>query len=144
MSMTWRFCHKGDEMRALRVLVAWSLVIGLSTSALAGDLRSSIAKAAEQQAQTQKTSIDNRFLLPGSALFVGGMALVVYGFLHTKGGDFVSGEVSKESKTEIGGAGLALAGLGGAVLYLGSKHSKRAPSITVGAGRVAVSKQVSW
>ncbi len=131
-------------MRALRVLVAWFLVIGLSTSALAGDLRSSIAKAAEQQAQTPKPSVDNRFLMPGSALFVGGMALAVYGFLHTKGGDFVAGEVSKESNAALGGAGLALAGLGGAVLYLGSQHSKIAPSITVGAGRVAVSKHVSW
>jgi hypothetical protein len=131
-------------MRVLRVFVAWSLISGLSTSALAGDLGTSIAKAAEQQAQAQTTRIDNKFLVPGSALFVGGMALAVYGFLRTNGGDFVSGEVSKESKTEIGGAGLALAGLGGAVLYLGSQHSKRAPSITVGAGRIAVSKHVSW
>lgn len=132
-------------MRVLRVLVAWSLISGLSTpAALAGDLPTSIAKAAEQEAQAQPTRIDKKYLWPGSALFVGGMALAVYGFLHTKGGDFVSGEVSKESKTEIGGAGLTLAGLGGAVLYLGSQHAKRAPSITVGAGRITVSKHVSW
>jgi hypothetical protein len=132
-------------MQVLRVLVAWSLISGLSTSAaLAGDLGTSIAKAAEQQAQARPSKIDNKYLWPGSALFVGGMALAVYGFLHTKGGDFVAGEVSKESKTEIGGAGLALAGLGGAVLYLGSQHAKRAPSITLGAGRLAVSKHVSW
>jgi hypothetical protein len=135
---------KGDDMRAVRILVAWFLVIGLSTSALAGDLQSSIAKAAEQQAPARNTKIDHTFLVPGSALFVGGMALAVYGFLHTKGGEFVAGEVSKESNAKLGGAGLALAGLGGAVLYLGSQHAKSAPSITVGAGRVAVSKQVSW
>ena len=33
-------------------------------------------------------------------MFAGGMALAVYGFLHTKGGEFVAGEVSKESKTQ--------------------------------------------
>ena len=132
-------------MRVLRVFVAWSLISGLSaSSALAGDLATSITKAAEQAAQARPPRIDNKYLVPGSALFVGGMALAVYGFLHTKGGDFVSGEVSKESKTELGGAGLALAGLGGAVLYLGSRHAKPAPSITVGAGRIAVSKHVSW
>ena len=132
-------------MRALRVFVAWSLISGMSiSSALAGDLGASIAKAAEQEAQARPSKIDSKYLWPGSALFVGGMTLAVYGFLHTKGGDFVSGEVSKESKTELGGVGLALAGLGGAVLYLGSQRSKRAPSITVGAGRIAVSKHVSW
>ena len=132
-------------MHVLRVLVVWSLISGLSaSSALGGDLGTSMARAAEQEAQARPSKIDNKYLWPGSALFVGGMALAVYGFLHTKGGDSVSGEVSKESKTEIGGAGLALAGLGGAVLYLGSQHSTRAPSITVGAGRIAVSKHVSW
>jgi hypothetical protein len=132
-------------MRMVRILIAWVLIVGLSApAALAGDLPASIAKAAEQEAQAQPTRIDKQYLWPGSALFVGGMALAVYGFLHTKGGDFVSGEVSKESKTELGGVGLAIAGLGGAVLYLGSQHSKRAPSITVGAGRIAVSKHVSW
>ncbi len=132
-------------MHVLRVLVAWSLISGLSApAALAGDLGTSIAKAAEQAAQAGPSRIDNKYLWPGSALFVGGMALAVYGFLHTKGGDSVSGEVSKESKTEIGGAGLAPAGLGGAGVYPGSQHSKGAPSITVGAGRIAVSKHVSW
>ena len=132
-------------MRVLRVFVAWSLISGLTTSsALAGDLLTSITKAAEQEAQARPAKIANGYLWPGSALFVGGMALAVYGFLHTKGGEFVSGEVSKESKTELGGAGLAIAGLGGALLYLGSQQTKRAPSITVGAGRVAVSKHLSW
>jgi hypothetical protein len=132
-------------MHVLRVLVAWSLIGGLSASStFAGDLGSSIARAAEQEAQARPAKVDNKYLWPGYALFVGGMAVAVYGFLHTKGGDAVSGEVSKESKTEIGGAGLAVAGLGGALLYLGSQHSKRAPAITVGVDRIAVSKRVSW
>ena len=130
-------------MRPLRTVVAWLLVLGLSSSAFAGDLKESIAKAAAEQAQQQQSRIPNAYLWPGVALFVTGMTLTVYGFLHTSGGEFVSGEVSKESKTTLGGAGLAVAGLGGAILFFGSR-ANRAPSITVAPGRVTLSKHVSW
>jgi hypothetical protein len=135
--------EKGDNMRTVRVLIAWVLVVGLSTPALAGDLLS-ITKLADQQEGAQKPRIEKKYAVLGGAIFAGGMALAVYGFLHTKGGEFVSGEVSKESKTQLGGAGLAIAGAGGAVLFLGSQRSKRSASLTVGAGRIALSKQVSW
>jgi hypothetical protein len=131
-------------MRMVRVLIGWVLVVGLSTPALAGDLRSSIAKAADQQEPAQKPTIEKKYAVLGGALFAGGLALATYSFLHTKGGEFVSGEVSKESKTELGAAGLAIAGAGGAVLYLGSQKSKRSASVTVGGGRIALSKRVSW
>jgi len=124
--------------------MAWVMVAGLSTSALAGDLHSSIANAVEQQAPAQKPKIDKPYAVLGGAMFAGGMALATYGFLHTKGGEFVSGEVSKESKTQLGGAGLAIAAAGGAVLYLGAQKSKRSASVTVGGGRIALSKRVSW
>ena len=131
-------------MRMVRVLMAWVLVVGLSTSALAGDLQNSIAKAADQQEPAQKPRIEKTYAVLGGALFVGGMALATYSFLHTKGGEFVAGEVSKESKTQLGGAGLAIAAAGGVVLYLGSQKSKRSASVTVGNGRIALSKRVSW
>jgi hypothetical protein len=131
-------------MRTVRVLVASVLVVGLSTPAFAGDLLSSAAKALDQQERTQKPSIEKKYAVLGGGLFAGGMALAVYGFLHTNGGEFVSGEVSKESKTKLGAAGLAVAGAGGAVLYFGSQKAKRSASVTVGAGRVALSKQISW
>ena len=131
-------------MRMVRVLMAWVLVAGLSTSALAGDLRSSIAKAADQQEPAQKPGIDKTYAVLGGGLFVAGMALATYGFLHTRGGEFVAGEVSKESKTQLGGAGLAIAAAGGAMLYLGVQKSKRSASVTVGGGRIALSKSVSW
>jgi len=130
-------------MRPLRTFVAWLLVLGLSSSTFAGDLKESIAKAAEEQAKQQQPRIATAYLWPGALLFTAGMSMAVYGFLHTSGGDFVSGEVSKESKTALGGAGLAVAGLGGAILFLGSR-ANRAPSITVAPGRVTLSKQVSW
>ena len=130
-------------MKLFRIGVAWMLVFGLGTSAFAGDLRESIAKAAEEQAQQRPSEIPKAYLWPGAVLFTAGMSMVVYGFLHTNGGEFVSGEVSKESKTALGGAGLAVAGLGGAILFFGSR-ANRAPSITVAPGRVTLSKHLSW
>jgi hypothetical protein len=130
-------------MRPLRTVVAMLLVLGLSSSTFAGDLKESIAKAAEEQAKQQQPKIPNAYLWPGALLFTAGMSMAVYGFLHTSGGEFVSGEVSKESKSALGGAGLAVAGLGGAILFFGSRANS-APSITVAPGRVTLSKHLSW
>lgn len=134
-------------MTTLRVLVIWVLVAGLSTSAFAGDLQTSAARAARdeaQQQQSERTTMPKAYLIPGAALFIGGMAMAFYGFLHTKGGDFVSGQVSKESKTELGGAGLAVAGLGGALLFVGAQRSKTSASVALGPRGVTVSKRISW
>ena len=131
-------------MNVFRIGVAWLLVFGLSTAAFAGDLRESVARAAFGQEQSQGGKIPAATLWSGTALFATGMAMAVYGFLHTNGGEFVSGEVSKESKTSLGGVGLAVAGAGGAILFLGSQRAKRAPSIAVGPGRVTLAKHVSW
>ena len=131
-------------MKLARPLLASVVILGMSTSAFAGDLQDSIARAAQQQAQAPSPKIDAGYLIPGVALFVAGMSMAVYGFLHTSGGEFVSGSVSKESKTGLGAAGLAVAGAGGAILFLGSQHAKRAPSVTIGPNRFAVSKRVTW
>ncbi len=130
-------------MRLARPLIASLIIFGLSTSSFAGDLQQSISNAAQQQAQAP-AKMDKAYLVSGAALFVAGMSMVVYGFLHTNGGEFVSGQVSKESKTEVGGAGLAVAGAGGAILFLGSQRAKHAPSITFGRDHVTVTKQIAW
>jgi hypothetical protein len=131
-------------MRLFRIGVAWLLVLGLTTPTFAGDLRESIANAAEQAAQQPPAKIPAATLWPGVALVGAGMFMTLYGFLHTTGGKFVSGEVSKESNEKLGGAGLALVGAGGALLFLGSQRAKTAPSVTFGAGRVGLAKRVSW
>lgn len=131
-------------MKLIRAIAAALTILALSTPSFAGDLLESAAKAAQEQAKTQSPKIDKAYLWPGAVLFVTGMSMVVYGFMHTSGGEFVSGQVVAESKTTLGGAGLAVAGLGGAVLYLGAQRSKRAPSITVGPGRITLAKRVSW
>lgn len=134
-------------MKLARPLFVSLVIVSFSTASFAGDLRDSIAKAAEQQPQQGQRPaprMDNRYLVPGASLFVAGMAMAVYGFLHTSGGEFVSGSVSKESKTGLGGAGLAVAGAGGAVLFLGAKRAAKAPSVTFGPNGVKVSKQLTW
>lgn len=148
-------------MRFLRTVVVWLLVVGLSTSALAGDLQTSLPRAAHQQTQPQtagdlRTSIVNAvaeqaqsgggsmpkgYLWAGTALFVGGMAAGLYGFLNNKNGAFPEFGEAEATNKYLGTAGLVTAFVGGTVLVLGAR---RAPSVTVGPGRVTVSKQVSW
>jgi len=131
-------------MKLFRMCVTFLLVFGLSTAGFAGDLRESIAKAATQQPAEQVPSprIPAVYAWTGAAVFSAGLGMALYGFLHTSGGEFVSGQVSKESKTTLGGVGLAVAGAGGAILFYGAHHAKAAPSIAVGPGRVAVSKRI--
>ncbi|HMF96234.1 MAG TPA: hypothetical protein VKE96_18150 [Vicinamibacterales bacterium] len=133
-------------MRLARPMIASLMILGLSTSGFAGDLQDSIARAAQQPetAKSEAPKIEKAYLIPGAALFVAGMSMAIYGFLHTSGGEFVSGEVSKESKTGLGAAGLGVAAAGGAVLFLGAKRAKNAPSLTFGAKGFKVSKQVAW
>jgi len=132
-------------MRLARPLIASLLMAGLSTSAFAGDLKDSIDRAAQQETAPSGTmQMDKAYLITGASLFVVGMSMAIYGFLHTSGGEFVSGQVSTESKTALGGAGLAVAGAGGAILYWGAHKAKRAPSLTFGPKAFKVSKQLTW
>ena len=132
-------------MRLARTLVVSVTIFGLTTPAFAGDLRDSIARAATEQAQSPAPRpMQKSYLVPGAAMVVAGMAMATYGFLHTSGGEFTSGEVSKESKTGLGAAGLAVAGAGGAILFFGSERARHAPSITVAADRVTVTKRLAW
>jgi hypothetical protein len=131
-------------MKIMRVLVAILVTFTLSTSAFAGDLRESAERAAQQQAAAQPKKIDSAYLWPGTALFAAGMSMVIYGWLHTNGGQFVSGQVSQESKTGLGGAGFAVAGAGGALLFLGSERAKKSASVSFGPRGVQVAKTVSW
>lgn len=132
-------------MSAWRAVVVTAVILGMSTAAFAGDLQQSADKAAQEQARAKPKQMDKAFLVPGVTLFAVGMSMALYGFLHTTGGsDFVSGQVTKESNTGLGAAGLAVAAGGGAVLFLGSERARTAASVTVGAGRITVAKRLSW
>ena len=132
-------------MSAWRVLVVALAILGVSTLTYAGDLQQSADKAAQEQARAKPKHMDKAFLVPGLALFGVGMSMALYGFLHTTGSnDSVSGQVTKESNTALGAAGLAVAAGGGAVLFFGSERARASASVTVGAGRVTVLKRLTW
>jgi hypothetical protein len=132
-------------MRTLRTAVTALLVLGLSTSGFAGDLEKSIANAAQQEeTRSQKTGGSTAAVWAGTALFVGGMAVGLSSFINNKNGQFSEfGEANAVNK-HLGAAGLSAAFAGGVLIFLGSHHAKRSPSVTLGPGQVRVSKQISW
>jgi hypothetical protein len=133
-------------MRVLRTVIVALSVIGLATSAFAGDLQQSAANAAQQQPPPQRApskGTSKALVWTGAALFVGGMAFGLYSFINNKNGGFAEfGEANAVNK-KAGTAGLATAFGGGVLIFLGS-HRSSSPSVTIGPGQVRVSKQVSW
>jgi len=136
-------------MRILRTGIVALLVIGLAAPAMAGDLASSIANAANAAAQQPEERAPQRgyskpLVWGGSALFVGGMAVGLVAFINNQNGSYAEfGEANAVNK-KLGAAGLMTAFAGGTMIFLGSHRAKSSPSVSVGAGRVKVSKQVSW
>src|SRR5688572_29958967 len=135
-------------MRILRVMVTGAAIIGVSTSAFAGDLQAGIAKAVAQQATpapSEQRSMPKAYLWPGAALFVGGMAVGLNGFLNNRNGEFPGPGEAEATNVRMGTAGLAAAFGGGLILFLGKQSAAgRMPSVTVGPGRVTASHQVRW
>lgn len=129
-------------MRSVRICVVSLLIFGLSTSAFAGDLRESIAKATDEQAPSQRRAIPKAYLWTGTTLFVGGMAAGLYGYLNNKNGEFPEfGEANSTNRT-LGTAGLVTAFIGGTVLFLGERRGS--PSVTFAPGKMTVAKTVKW
>ena len=131
-------------MRTLRIIVAWFAIVGLSTSAFAGDINASIAKEAQQQASSRQTAIPKGYLWAGSALFVGGMTVGIYSFLHNRNGDIPRFDEANATNKQLGAAGLGLAFVGGTILFLGERQSRRSPTLTFGPGRMSVTKRLTW
>ena len=130
-------------MKPLRTAVAALLAFGLTTSAVAGDLEKSIAKAPAGETRSRKQG-SKALVVAGSGVFVGGMALGLYAFINNKNGEFAEfGEANAVNK-KLGAAAVGAAFGGGLLMYLGRNRAPRAPSVTVGPGQVKVSKQVSW
>lgn len=133
-------------MRVLRTGIVSLVVVGFATSAFAGDLQQSISRAAQQPPQQERApsrATSKPLIWAGSALFVGGMAVGLFAFINNQNGEFSEfGEANAVNK-KLGAAGLATAFGGGVLMFLGSRPSN-SPSVTVGIGRVSVTKQVSW
>ena len=131
-------------MRTARIVVAWLVIAGMSTSAFAGDLRSSSEKAGREQSQSSDKQMPKGYLWAGSALFVGGMTVGIYAFLHNRNGDIPRFDEATATNKPLGAAGLGLAFLGGTILFLGERQTRRSPTLTLAPGRVSVTKQLTW
>jgi hypothetical protein len=136
-------------MRILRIVVTWLLVIGIGTPALAGDLQKSIANAAAAQAAQPQEQAPSRpmpkaYLWSGSALFVGGMTLGIYGFLNNRNGAYPEAGEGTSTNKQLGTAGLITAFGGGALLAIGAHRARSAPSITLAPKTLKVTKQFAW
>lgn len=134
-------------MSILRIAMTWAAIAGMSTSAVAGDLQASIAKAVEQQAQQappDRGPMSKGYLWAGTALFVGGMAVALNGFLNNSNGEFPEFDEANATDVKMGAAGLSAAFVGGTLLFLGKRDARQSPSITFGPGRVTLSKRISW
>jgi hypothetical protein len=136
-------------MRTLRTVVVALLVTGVSTSALAGDLRVSLAQAGQQPPReggqpAESKPIPKAYLWTGTGMFVGGMAVGLYAFIHNKNGQFPGQDEYYATNRALGAAGLLTAFGGGAVLLIGKRHANRSPMITVGPAGVKVSKNITW
>jgi hypothetical protein len=133
-------------MRLLRIGVTGLLMASLTSPAFAGDLQASAAKAVDAQvAMTPLTRSHSAktTMIAGSALFVGGFVVGVYGFLDNKNGKYAEFGEASARNVHLGAAGLGAAFAGGALLFMGSR-AKHLPSVSAGAGSVSVAKQVSW
>ena len=134
-------------MKILRTLVAVLLMASVASSALAGDLQSSVAKAGEQQGQSSETGsrpMPKLYLWAGTGLFAGGMAVGVYGFLRNRNGQYPNINEATATNKPLGAAGLATAFAGGTLLFLGQRQATRSAELRVTPGGVALAKTVSW
>jgi len=139
-------------MKILRTVIAFSLVISMSSSAFAADLHEAIAKAASaEQAPAQQAPprtdapMPKAYLWLGSGLFVGGLATGLYGFLNNSNGSFPEFGEATSTNVAMGATGLAVAFAGGAVLFLGKKKGNRSTtSIALGPRQLTVSKRLTW
>ena len=112
-----------------------------------------LALAAPAVAQTQPGPTSQSVPAPsgkalvygGAAVFAGGMATALYGFIRAGNGEFAQfGEATSRNKP-LGVAGIAAAFAGGTMMFLGSRAGRYAPSaVSVSRTGLAVEKQLTW
>ena len=132
--------------KTAKFLLALWLAIAAATPAYADGLRAAAEKAAQQAAGTMATQPrSNAMKWTGLGLFVGGMSVGLYSFIHNKNGSYAEfGEADAVNK-KLGAASLATAFAGGALLFVGTRRAPAAmPDVKVGPSAVSVTKQLSW
>ena len=140
-----------SAMRTLKTLIAFLLIFAMSSSTFASDLHEAIAKAAASAEQAQPAPprsdapMPKGYLWLGSALFAGGLATGLYGFLNNSNGSFPEFGEATSTNVAMGATGLAVAFAGGAILFLGKKKANGSTtSIALGPRQLTVSKRLTW
>jgi hypothetical protein len=131
-------------MKILSVVVLSVAMVASSTPAAAGELLASAAKVtarAEAQSPAERRTM-SKTVWPGAALFVGGMAVALNGFLNNRNGQFPEFGEAESTNVKMGAAGLAAAFGGGVLLFLGT-HGGTA-SVTAGPGQLSAVGRVRW
>lgn len=142
-------------MRTIERLITAALVASIASPAFA-QTTTPIAAAAEQAAAAQlpqtaapssgpSAPSGKKLVYTGAAVFAGGMATALYGFIRVGNGEYATfGEASSRNKP-LGAAGLATAFAGGTMMFLGSRAGRYAPSqVTINRTEVAVGRTVTW
>ncbi len=139
-------------MRRMMVMMLCGLLV--AAPGFAGDLHSSIDRAARQAAARQPAAMAgtrNPDLWPGVALLAGGGALAVLAGTALKQttaacvGDLfgVVCAGTEQTNKAVLWSGIAAAGLGATLLAIGAHHRARA-SLVLAPGTVGVVKRLSW
>lgn len=133
--------------RFVSILAAGVITAGVASPAFAEDEPAARTQAGATQLPKPIAGSEpsgKALMWTGAGVFAGGMGVALYGFLNNKNGAFPEfGEATATDK-KLGGAGLAAAFAGGALMAIGHKVSRHSPDIQVGVGRFAVTKRVSW
>lgn len=131
--------------KTAKLLLVACLATAVATPAYADGLRAAADKAAQQADTMTAAPRSSTLKWAGLGLFVGGMSVGLYAFIHNKNGSYAEfGEADAVNK-KLGAASLAAAFAGGALLFVGTRKAPRTmPDIKVGPSAVTVSKQVSW
>jgi hypothetical protein len=132
--------------KTAKLLLITCLTTAIATPAYAEGLRAAADKAAQQAADTMTAAPRSATMKwAGLGLFVGGMSVGLYAFIHNKNGSYAEfGEADAVNK-KLGAASLAAAFAGGALLFVGTRKAPRTmPDVKVGPSAVSVSKQLSW
>jgi len=140
-------------MRIARAGLVAVLVTGLASPALAGDLRDSVAKAAQQQPppptapRSSSSGRSKTMMWTGGLLFAGGMAVGLFGFMDNQNGEFTEfgdkGEADATHKV-MGTVGISAAFAGGLLMYAGARRAERLPTVVVSRDRVRLVKRFAW
>ena len=125
-------------MQMIRTFATVALVLALAAPAFA-------QTQPAPTSQTVPAPSGKALVYGGAAVFAGGMATALYGFIRAGNGEFAQfGEATSRNKP-LGVAGIAAAFAGGTMMFLGSRAGRYAPSnVTVSREGLAVEKTVTW